>query len=136
MDTITIETTINAPVQKVWDYWTLPEHITKWCQASADWHAPYAENDVREGGKFKTTMAAKDGSASFDFEGVYTEVRPHEYLAYKMDDGRTVRIQFEDIDGTTKIIEEFDPEALNPLEMQRTGWQSILNTMKTYTETH
>lgn len=136
MDMITVETIVNAPIQKVWDYWTLPEHITKWCQASADWHAPYAENDVREGGRFKTTMAAKDGSAEFDFGGTYTEVRPHAYIAYEMDDGRKVQIRFEEQGDATKIIEAFDPESENPIEMQRTGWQSILNSMKTYTESH
>ena len=68
---ITVQTIVNAPVQKVWSAWNQPEHITKWCQASPDWHAPFAENNLRKDGKFKTTMAAKDGSVSFDFEGVH-----------------------------------------------------------------
>src|SRR3546814_2633239 len=80
--TITVKSTVKVPVQKAWEYWNKPEHITKWCQASDDWHAPYAENDLRDGGKFKTTMAAKDGSFSFDFEGVYDEVAEHSNIAY------------------------------------------------------
>src|ERR1700733_9838212 len=110
---ITVQTTVNAPVAKVWDYFTGPEHITKWCQASDDWHAPYAENDLKVGGKFKTTMAAKDGSFSFDFGGVYTEVKPNSLIEYKMDDSRAVSVTFIEEDDTTKVIETFDPETIN-----------------------
>lgn len=131
---ITVETVVNAPVEKVWKYWSEPTHITKWCQASDEWHAPYAENDLRENGKFKTTMAAKDGSASFDFEGVYTNVQPNEVIQYIMADGRRVRILFADQLGVTKITETFDPENTNPIEMQRGGWQAILDSFKSYTE--
>lgn len=133
---ITVQVVINAPVEKVWQCWTGPEHITKWCQASEDWHAPYADNDVREGGRFKTTMAAKDGSAGFDFSGTYTAVTPNEHLAYLMDgdDKRNITIQFESNGDTTTITETFDMENENPEEMQRAGWQSILDNFKKHVE--
>jgi uncharacterized protein YndB with AHSA1/START domain len=131
---IIVEATINAPIEKVWESWGKPEHITKWCQASPEWHAPYAENDLRTGGKFKTTMAAKDGSFSFDFEGVYSEVVGHELIAYGLEDGRQVKIEFFADGDTTKVIETFDPETQNPIEMQRGGWQAILDSFKKYTE--
>jgi len=131
---ITIKTTINAPINKVWDFWTLPEHITKWSFASPDWHTPYAENDLREGGKFKSTMAAKDGSMSFDFEGEYTLVKPNEALEYVMADGRKAAITFKETPEGVEIIESFDPETVNPEEMQRGGWQAILDNFKHYVE--
>ncbi|GAB3913014.1 SRPBCC family protein [Mucilaginibacter boryungensis] len=131
---ITVAATVNAPIAKVWDYWNSPEHITKWCQASPDWHAPFAENDPRTGGKFKTTMAAKDGSFSFDFGGTYSEVTDHQLIAYSMDDGRQVKVVFEDKGDSTKVTETFDPESQNPIEMQRGGWQAILDSFKKYTE--
>jgi uncharacterized protein YndB with AHSA1/START domain len=133
---ITIEATVNAPVEKVWNYWSEPKHITQWCQASEDWHAPYAENDLRTDGKFKTTMAAKDGSMSFDFEGVYTNVQHHKVIEYSMSDGRKVKILFTGNGNETKVTETFDPEDTNPIEMQRGGWQAILDNFKKYTETH
>ena len=131
---ITVQATINAPVAKVWDYWTNPEHITQWTFASDDWHAPYADNDLRTGGKFKTTMAAKDGSFSFDFGGEYSQVDEHSALAYTMEDGRKVSILFESNGDTTTVTETFDPESTNPIEMQRGGWQAILDNFKKYTE--
>ena len=131
---ITIETTVNAPLEKVWQAWTETQHITQWCAASPDWHAPYAENDLQAGGRFKTTMAAKDGSFSFDFSGKYDEVDQHRYIAYTLDDDRKVSIEFEGEGNNTKITETFDPEATNPEDMQRGGWQAILDNFKSYTE--
>lgn len=131
---ITVETIVKASVRKVWESWTLPQHITKWNQASDDWHTPYAENDLRTGGKFKSTMAAKDGSMSFDFEGTYTRVTPHELIEYTMADGRTVKVIFETSGQETKVTETFDPESENSLELQRGGWQAILDSFKKYTE--
>ena len=131
---ITVETTVKAPVEKVWKFWNEPKHITKWCNASDDWHAPYAENDLHVGGKFKTTMAAKDGSFSFDFEGVYTNVKEHQLIEYTMADGRKVKIVFSSQGKETKVTETFDPENENPIEMQRGGWQAILNNFKKHTE--
>lgn len=133
---ITVEATVNAPVEKVWTYWSEPKHITQWCQASDDWHAPYAENDLRTGGKFKTTMAAKDGSVSFDFEGVYSNVQKHKVIEYAMSDGRKVKITFSGNGNETNVIETFDPENTNPIEMQRGGWQAILDNFKKHTETN
>jgi len=133
---ITVEALVNAPVEKVWKHWTAPEHITKWCQASDDWHVPYAENDVRAGGKFKTTMAAKDGSMSFDFEGSYTNVVPNKILEYAIGDGREVKVVFEAQGNQTRVTETFEAESLNPVDMQRAGWQAILDNLKQYSETN
>ncbi|WP_174615148.1 SRPBCC family protein [Virgibacillus ihumii] len=132
---ITIETTVRAPVEVVWKYWTEPQHITQWSFASDDWHAPNAENDLRAGGSFLTRMEAKDGSFGFDFTGVYDDVRQHEYIEYTMTDGRKVDITFTDSEGGTKIVETFEAEDTNSMELQKTGWQSILDNFKTYSET-
>lgn len=131
---ITIETIINAPIAKVWECWNKPEHITGWAFASDDWEAPKAENDLREGGKFTTTMAAKDKSISFDFSGTYTKVLEYEQIEYTIDDGRKVQVRFLETPDGVKITETFDPESENPGEMQRSGWQSILNNFKKYVE--
>jgi uncharacterized protein YndB with AHSA1/START domain len=131
---ITVQTTVNAPVEKTWDRFTDPKHITKWCQASDDWHVPYADNDVRVGGRFKTTMAAKDGSFSFDFGGVYTKVEKNRSLEYSIDDGRKVQLTFAPEGKGTKVTETFEAESTNPVEMQRGGWQAILDNFKKYTE--
>lgn len=131
---ITIETIINAPLAKVWECWSKPEHITKWATASDDWHTPKAENDLRTGGKFLTRMEAKDGSFGFDFEGIYEAVKTNELIAYTMPDGRKVNISFTANGNETKVVETFDPESENPIDMQRNGWQAILNNFKAYTE--
>lgn len=132
--TITVQAHINAPIEKVWKYWNEPQHITQWCAASDDWHAPYAENDLRKDGKFKTTMAAKDGSFSFDFEGVYTKVDPFKRIDYSMPDGRKVSIIFSGDGNSTHITETFDPETTHSIEQQLEGWQAILNNFKAYSE--
>lgn len=131
---ITIQTNINAPVEKVWEIWTQPEHIKKWCNASDDWHAPKATNDLRTGGNFTTRMEAKDGSFGFDFGGTYDEVKEHEVIAYTMGDGRKVHVTFSPDGDKTNVVETFDPESTNPIEMQRGGWQAILDNFKKYTE--
>ncbi len=133
---ITISSTISAPVEKVWKYWTKPEHITLWCNASEDWHAPRAENDLRPGGKFMTRMEAKDGSFGFDFGGVYDMVKPNELIEYTLGDGRVVTIHFSGLGEETRVVEMFDAENENPIDMQKGGWQSILNNFKKYTEQH
>lgn len=131
---ITIQNTINASIDKVWDFWTTPEHITKWSFASPDWHTPHAENDLREGGKFSSTMAAKDGSMSFDFGGEYTLVEKNKAIEYILGDGRKVKISFTETPSGVEIIQSFDPETQNPEEMQRGGWQAILDNFKSYVE--
>ncbi len=133
---ITIETTINAPLETVWDYWTKPEHIVNWAFASDDWEAPFAENDVQVGGRFNTQMSAKDKSTSFNFTGTYTMVNNHERIEYTMDgdDHRHVKVEFLEVPGGVHVIETFDPEATNPIEKQRAGWQAILDNFKKYVE--
>jgi uncharacterized protein YndB with AHSA1/START domain len=131
MEPITVQTTINAPIEIVWQMWTLPEHITQWCHASDDWHCPAATNDPRTGGKFSSTMAAKDGSFSFDFAGVYDKVIEHKLISYS----RKVSITFTtDDDDLTTVTETFDPETENPIEMQRGGWQAIMDNFKKHVE--
>lgn len=134
MNPITVQTIIKAPIEKVWEYWNKPEHITKWAFASDDWEAPAAENDVRVGGKFKTTMTAKDKSESFDFEGIYTALKEHNLIEYDMSDGRHVKVEFEQTPEGVKVTETFDPENENPEELQRSGWQAILDNFKKYVE--
>ncbi|MBE9464732.1 SRPBCC family protein [Dyadobacter subterraneus] len=131
---IIIEATIEAPIEKVWETWTKPEHITQWSFASEDWFTPKAENDLRPGGEFSTRMEAKDGSFGFDFGGIYDEVTEHKLISYTLGDGRKVKIEFEENGNETKIVETFDPEDQNPVEMQKGGWQAILNNYKKYTE--
>lgn len=131
---ITINITLNAPVEKVWDYFSIPEHITKWNFASDEWHSPKAENDFRVGGKFVLRMEAKDGSFGFDFTGVYDEVKPHQLIAYTLDDGRKVKINFEEAGSESTIVETFDAESTHSYEMQRDGWQAILHNFKKYVE--
>jgi uncharacterized protein YndB with AHSA1/START domain len=129
---IVVETTVQAPVEKVWEYWTEPTHITKWNTASEEWHTPFAENDLKVGGKFLSRMEAKDGSFGFDFGGVYDDVRLNEVIAYSLEDGRKVTINFIRQGDETKVIETFDAENSNPIEMQEAGWQAILDNFKKY----
>lgn len=131
---ITIEATVNASLDKVWECWNEPAHITKWNFAIETWHCPAASNDLRVGGMITATMAAKDGSFSFDFGGTYTAVEEKKHIAYTMGDNRTVDITFEQTDLGIHITETFDAEDTNSVEMQRGGWQSILNNFKSYTE--
>lgn len=131
---VTVQAVVKAPIEQVWSYWTEPKHITKWNQASEDWHAPRAENDLRAGGKFLTRMEAKDGSMGFDFFGVYDEVQQHELISYTIEDGRKVEITFEDLGGETKVVETFDAESIHPVEFQQAGWQAIMDNFKQYTE--
>jgi uncharacterized protein YndB with AHSA1/START domain len=133
---ITVEVSIHAPITKVWKLWTSPEHITKWYYASDDWHAPYAENDLRKDGSFKTTMAAKDGSFSFDFAGVYTQVSENQFIDYVLGDGRKVHTAFSEQDNETRVVQTFEAESANSQEVQRGGWQAILNNFKKYAETN
>ena len=131
---ITVEATIDAPVEKVWALWTGAEHITQWNNASDDWHTPTAVNDLRAGGQFNYRMAARDGSMAFDFGGVYDEVKAHEKIAYTIADGRKVNISFEGNGASTRVVETFDAENMHSHEMQRSGWQAILDNFKAYTE--
>ena len=133
---ITIESKIHAPLEKVWQYWTLPEHIIKWNHASDDWYAPSAENDLRTGGKFIFRMESKDGSMGFDFNGIYDIVIPNEQIAYTIEGGRKVNILFSSDGETTNVKEIFEPEDENFIELQRNGWQAILDNFKKYSESN
>lgn len=131
---ITIETTVNAPVEKVWQYWTEPKHIMQWNAAADDWHCPRSENDVRPGGAFSATMAAKDGSFSFDFGGVHDQVEENKLIASTLGDGRTMEVQFTPDGSGTRVVETFEMEMQNSEELQRGGWQAILDNFKKHTE--
>lgn len=133
---ITLTTLVDAPVAKVWQYWTQDQHITNWNNASEDWYTPAAKNDLRIDGRFVFTMAARDGSMSFDFEGVYTDVVEHKLISYVMADGRKARITFQENNGQTEVVESFEAENVNSIELQKTGWQNILDNFKKYTESH
>ena len=131
---ITIHTTVAAPVSKVWGHWVTPDSITQWNAALDTWHCPRATNDLRVGGSFTSRMEAKNGSFGFDFAGTYTEVDEPSLIAYVMEDDRKVVITFESVAGGTKVSESFDAEDTNSAEMQRTGWQAILDRFKAFVE--
>lgn len=131
---ITVEATVSANAKKVWNYYTLPEHITKWNFASDDWHCPDAENDLRVGGKLISRMESKDGSVGFDFEAVYDEVVDLKKIVYTIADGRKVKTEFNNQENKTKVTTTFEAESVNSIELQKTGWQSILNNFKKYVE--
>ena len=131
---ITIESLINAPVEKVWEFWTGPKHITQWNNASDDWHTPAAENDLRVGGKFLSRMEAKDGSFGFDFWGIYDKVDLYQLIEYTMGDGRKAITHFSREGDKTNVVTSFEAEGTNSVEMQKGGWQAILNNFKKYAE--
>jgi uncharacterized protein YndB with AHSA1/START domain len=134
--TIEVQTKVHSPVGKVWEYWTTPTHITQWNNAADSWHTPAASNDLRVGGAFLYRMEARDGSFGFDFGGIYHEVERHRLIRYTMGDGRAVTVRFESEGGDTVVKEVFEPEGINPIEMQRGGWQAILDNFKRYVEGH
>ena len=131
---ITVEAVIGAPIEKIWKYWTEPEHIKNWNFASDDWCAPAATNDLRVGGKFSCRMEAKDGSMGFDFGGTYTGVKLNESIASILGDGRKLAVEFIKAGDDYKVIETFEAEDENPIELQKGGWQAILNNFKNYVE--
>ena len=133
---VTVQATINADRKKVWDYYTNPEHITQWNFADPSWHCPNAENDMRVGGKYRARMEAKDGSFGFDFEAIYSELVAGEKFTYEMGDGRQATVNFIANDGQTEVVVEFDAETENPVDMQKAGWQAILDNFKKYTESN
>lgn len=134
MPKITISTTVNSDLETVWNAITNPTDIIQWNHASDDWECPHSENDLRVGGRFLFRMAAKDGSSSFDFNGTYTVVEPLKSYAYVMEDGREVEVLFEETAEGVRVTETFDPENESPEEMQRAGWQAILDNFKKHVE--
>lgn len=131
---ITVQITIIADVDKVWDCWTKPKHITNWNFANDEWCCPKAINDIKPNGKFSWRMEAKDGSMGFDFTGEYEKVVEKELITYKMSDGRFVKINFSVNGSEVTLSETFDAEGTNSDEQQRTGWQAILVNFKEYVE--
>ena len=132
---ITVTATINADAKKVWDYYTNPEHIVNWNFAAPSWHCPKATNDMKVGGKYFARMEAKDGSFGFDFEAIYEEIKTGESFSYSFGD-RKATVEFKNLENQTEITIVFDPENENPIEIQKEGWQAILNSFKNYTETN
>lgn len=132
--TITIEAVVAGTPEKIWDFWTKPEYITQWNFASDDWCCPSASNDLKAGGQYHSRMEAKDGSFGFDFVAVYDEVTRPRSMTYTLEDGRKVITRFEAIGNTTKITTTFDAESQNSIELQRNGWQAILNNFKKMAE--
>lgn len=133
-NTITVKTSVNADIDKVWNYWTKPEHIINWNFATDEWCCPKAENDLKPYGKFSWRMEAKDGSVGFDFTGIYDKVIEMELITYKMSDGRLVEIDFSENGNEVTVKETFDVEGTNLDEQQRAGWQAILENFKKYVE--
>lgn len=133
-NTITVQAIVSADKKKVWDSYTKPEHITKWNFADPSWHCPSAENDLRIGGRYCARMEARDGSFGFDFEAIYTDLIEGEQFTYEFG-GRKATVQLTDLNGQTDITVTFDPEEENSIELQKGGWQAILNNFKNYTET-
>jgi uncharacterized protein YndB with AHSA1/START domain len=131
---ITVEAFVNAPLNAVWKRWTTPEDIIQWNYASDDWHTPSANNNLRRGGGFLYRMEAKDGSSGFDFSGLYDSIKTHEFIAYTIGDGRKVEVKFRTDGNGTKVMQTFEAESQNPVELQRNGWQKILNNFKKYAE--
>jgi uncharacterized protein YndB with AHSA1/START domain len=133
LNKITVSVTVNVNHEKVWSYYTQPEHITKWNFADPSWHCPSATNDMKVGGRYVARMEAKDGSFGFDFDAVYTEVKLWDTFTYEFG-GRYATITFKETQGQTELSITFDPESENAIELQRTGWQAILDNFKRYTE--
>lgn len=131
---IKVETIIFAPIEKVWKRWIDPKHIVRWYFASDDWHTPRAENDLRPGGKFLFRMESKDGKMGFDFDGAYGKIDTHREINYTISDGRKVQVFFVPEESQTRVTELFEAESTNSIELQESGWQSILNSFKRYTE--
>ena len=131
---ITVETVVRADLSKVWHAWNNPEDIQQWNSASDDWHTPRSTVDLREGGKFVARMESKDGAEGFDFEGTYTRVEPRKLIEYRMSDGRECKVEFAERTGGVLVKETFDAETMNTPELQRQGWQSILESFARHVE--
>jgi uncharacterized protein YndB with AHSA1/START domain len=131
---LTVAATINAPIEKVWKCWITPEDIMQWNQASPDWHCPASVVDLKIGGKFSATMAAKDGSFAFDFWGTYDDILENELIMITMGDGRKWKTTFASNGDVTEVVESFEAESENTIELQQGGWQAILNSFKAHTE--
>lgn len=134
LEKIVVEVKVNAAIEKVWDSYTNPVHIVNWNFADPSWHCPRATNELEIGGKYVARMEAKDGSFGFDFEAVYTEILPLECFTYEFG-GRLAKVDFQENNNAASVKITFDPETENPVELQKAGWQAILNNFQKYTET-
>ncbi|MDO8737106.1 MAG: SRPBCC domain-containing protein [Thermoleophilia bacterium] len=134
METITVETTVRVSIEKAWELYTVPEHIKNWSFAADDWYAPEASNDLRVGGRFNTLMSARDKSKSFDFGGTYTQIIPLQAIEFTIDDGREAKVSFSETEDATSVTVTFEPENENPVDLQKSGWQAILDNFKKYAE--
>lgn len=126
---ITVSVTVPAPIERVWSAYITPEDIVKWNAASDDWHTTKSRVDLRVGGQFSSRMEAKDGSFGFDFEGVYTKIVPHELIEYSFGD-REAKVTFDKSNDGVTVTVLFDAEDENEVDMQRQGWQAILDNFK------
>jgi uncharacterized protein YndB with AHSA1/START domain len=135
MEKIRIQSTLSVDKQKAWEYYTKPEHITNWNFADPSWHCPSASNDLKIGGRYIARMEAKDGSFGFEFDAIYIVIHKYENFIYEFD-GRQATVEFKDVSGQTEVTISFDPETENPIDLQRQGWQAILDNFKKYTETN
>jgi uncharacterized protein YndB with AHSA1/START domain len=135
LEKIQVSVSVTADKQKVWEYYTSPEHITQWNFADPSWHCPSATNDMKVGGVYKARMEARDGSFGFDFESIYTEINNQESFTYQFGD-RLATIEFNNKNNQTEVIITFDPETENSIELQKNGWQAILNNFKEYVESN
>jgi uncharacterized protein YndB with AHSA1/START domain len=131
MEKIKVSAIIEATKEKVWDYYTNPEHIVNWNFADPSWHCPKALNELKVGGRYFARMEARDGSFGFDFEAEYTEVILHKSFTYLFG-GRYCMLTFDEQDNNTIVTVVFDPETENPIDLQRAGWQAILDNFKNY----
>ncbi len=133
-DIVTVQVLVDASIDTVWKCWTTPADIIKWNNASDDWHTPEASNDLRKGGKFSYRMEAKDASMGFDFGGVYSDIIDKQEINYTLEDGRKTKVTFIEVDNKVQVIESFEAEDINSIEMQRQGWQAILDNFQKYVE--
>ena len=136
MQKVTVETIIDQTIDKVWEFWTSPEHIIHWNFATPEWHCPSAEQELKVGEKLNYHMAAKDGSMAFDYTGTFTSITPNELIEYTLDDERKVSVSFSEEKGSCKIVQSFEVEGKNSIDMQRQGWQAILQNFKNYAESN
>lgn len=134
MEKVKVEVEVSQTIDRVWQFWVEPSHIKKWNFAAESWECPEASNNLEVNGRFKVRMSAKDKSSGFDFEGTYTNIEKFKLIEYKMDDGREVRIEFEDLGSFVRVSEFFDPETVNSIDIQKQGWQAILDNFKKYCE--
>lgn len=130
---ITVEKLVKAPVATVWSAYTTPADIVRWNAASDDWHTTKASVDLRVGGEFSSRMEAKDGSFGFDFAGTYTKIEPEKRIEYAFGD-RAAVVEFLPVADGVKVRVTFDAETQNPAEMQRGGWQAILDNFAKHVE--